>query len=234
LYWGDQAHLTWRRFEDVIMHIAILTFDGFNELDSLIAFGMLSRISLLGDKDWKVSICSPSARVRSMNGLTIDAHMGLREANDAVAVLIGSGMKTREIANDSSILGQLQLDPERQLIAAQCSGTFLLAKLGILGQIPACTDLTSKPWVQAAGVKVMNQAFFARGNIATAGGCLSAQYISAWMIARLKGITEAREVLHYFAPVGEKEEYIARALAHLNANLREKSGLDNHSKLVET
>lgn len=28
------------------MHIAILTFDGFNELDSLIAFGMLSRISL--------------------------------------------------------------------------------------------------------------------------------------------------------------------------------------------
>ncbi|MEY4882644.1 MAG: hypothetical protein RIS34_498, partial [Pseudomonadota bacterium] len=26
------------------MHIAILTFDGFNELDSLIAYGMLSRI----------------------------------------------------------------------------------------------------------------------------------------------------------------------------------------------
>ena len=34
-------------------HIAILTFDGFNELDSLIAFGMLSRISLLGNADWQ-------------------------------------------------------------------------------------------------------------------------------------------------------------------------------------
>ncbi|HEY3049973.1 MAG TPA: DJ-1/PfpI family protein, partial [Polaromonas sp.] len=166
------------------MHIAILTFDGFNELDSLIAYGMLSRISRLGDADWKVSISSPTARVTSMNGLTIDAHIGLKEANQADAVLIGSGMKTREVANDPSILSQLHLNPQSQLIAAQCSGTFLLAKLGLIGQTPACTDSTSKPWVQAAGVKILNQAFFANGNLATAGGCLSAQYISAWMIAR--------------------------------------------------
>jgi transcriptional regulator GlxA family with amidase domain len=205
------------------MHIAILTFDGFNELDSLIAYGMLSRISRLGDADWKVSISSPTARVTSMNGLTIDAHIGLQEANQADAVLIGSGMKTREVANDPSILGQLQLNPQSQLIAAQCSGTFLLAKLGLIGQTPACTDSTSKPWVQAAGVKILNQAFFANGNLATAGGCLSAQYISAWMIARLKGVEEAREVLHYFSPVGEKDEYVARALSHINVNLPEQS-----------
>jgi transcriptional regulator GlxA family with amidase domain len=203
------------------VHIAILTFDAFNELDSLIAYGMLSRISLLGDTQWKVSIASPTTRVTSMNGLTIDAHIGLHEANGADAVLIGSGMKTREVANDAALLAQLQLDPARQLIAAQCSGTFLLAKLGLTGQIPACTDLTSKPWVQAAGVNVVNQAFFARGNIATAGGCLSAQYISAWLVARLKGLEQAREVLHYFAPVGEKDEYIERALAHIQPNLSE-------------
>ncbi|MBA3593062.1 MAG: DJ-1/PfpI family protein [Polaromonas sp.] len=205
------------------MHIAILTFDGFNELDSLIAYGMLSRLSLIGDTDWRVSIASPTARVTSMNGLTIDAHIGLKEANQADAVLIGSGMKTREVANDPSILGQLQLDPQRQLIAAQCSGTFLLAKLGLIGQTPACTDTTSKPWVQAAGVKILNQAFFANGNLATAGGCLSAQYISGWMIARLKGIAQATEVLHYFAPVGEKEDYVARALSHITPHLPEQA-----------
>jgi transcriptional regulator GlxA family with amidase domain len=204
------------------MHIAILTFDAFNELDSLIAYGMLSRISLLGDTQWRVSIASPMPQVTSMNGLTIDAHIGLKEANSADAVLIGSGMKTREVANDASVLGQLQLDPARQLIAAQCSGTYLLAKLGLTGQIPACTDLTSKPWVQAAGVNVVNQAFFAKGNIATAGGCLSAQYISAWLIARLRGVEQAREVLHYFAPVGEKDVYVDRALAHIQPNLNER------------
>jgi transcriptional regulator GlxA family with amidase domain len=203
------------------MHIAILTFDGFNELDSLIAYGMLSRIALLGDAHWRVSICSPAPRVTSMNGLTVDAHIGLKEANQADAVLIGSGMKTRDIANDASLLGQLQLRPKKQLIAAQCSGTFLLAKLGLIGNVPACTDLTSKPWLQAAGVRIVNQAFFAQGNIATAGGCLSAQYLSAWMLARLKGWEQAREVLHYFAPVGEKDEYVARALAHIRPHVVE-------------
>ncbi len=197
-------------------HIAILTFEGFNELDSLIAFGMLSRLSLLGDTDWRVSICSPSQRVTSMNGLTIDAHIGLAEANSADAVLIGSGMRTREVAQNESWMSQLQLDPSRQLIAAQCSGTFLMAKLGLIGKMPACTDLSSKPWVQAAGVNILNQAFFTRGNLATAGGCLSAQYVSAWILSRLKGIEAAREVLHYFAPVGEKELYVQRALGHID------------------
>ncbi len=196
-------------------HLAILTFDGFNELDSLIAYGMLSRITLLGDADWRVSIASPSPRVTSMNGLTIDAHIDLQQANQADAVIIGSGMKTREVANDTSILGQIRLNPEKQLIAAQCSGTFLLAKLGLIGNMPACTDLSSKPWVQAAGASIVNQAFFANGNLATAGGCMSAQYISAWILGRLKGIEIAKEVLHYFAPVGEKEAYVTRALANV-------------------
>jgi hypothetical protein len=65
------------------MHIAILTFQGFNELDSMVALGILNRIKTLGS-------------------------------------------------------------------------------------VPACTDLTTKPWVQQAGVNVLNQAFFAAGNVARA------------------------------------------------------------------
>lgn len=201
------------------MHIAILTFDGFNELDSLIAYGMLSRISLLGDRSWKVSIASPAERITSMNGLTIDRHISLSEANSADAVLFGSGMKTREVASDEAIMGQLRLEPSRQLLAAQCSGTFLLAKLGVLGRTPACTDLTSKPWVQAAGANILNQPFTANGNIATAGGCFSAQYLSGWIIARLKDIDAAKEALHYFAPVNEKDEYVDRALSHVEPHI---------------
>lgn len=199
-------------------HIAILTFDGFNELDSLIAYGMLSRISLMGDTNWRVSIASPTRRVTSMNGLTIDAHIDLHEANSADAVLIGSGMKTREVGHDASIMAQIKLDPQKQLIVSQCSGTFLMAKLGLIGKTPACTDTTSKPWVQAAGVNVLNQAFYSNGNIATAGGCLSAQYVAGWLISQLKNFEQATEVLRYFAPVGEKDEYVSRALGHIAGN----------------
>jgi transcriptional regulator GlxA family with amidase domain len=201
------------------VHIAILTFDAFNDLDSLVAYAMLNRIALLGDADWRVRIASPMARITSMNGLTIDAHEDLSRIGQADAVLVGSGMKTREVAADPTIMGQLRLNPARQLLAAQCSGTYLLGQLGVLNGVPACTDLTSKPWVVASGVEVVNQPFIARGNVATAGGCMAAQYLVTWLIARLKGIDAAREVMHYFAPVGEKETYVERALAHVSQSL---------------
>ena len=208
------------------MHIAILTFDAFNDLDSLVAYAMLNRIALLGDADWQVRIASPTPRVTSMNGLTIDAHEDLARVGDADAVLIGSGMKTRDVAANPAIMGQLgALNPARQLLGAQCSGTYLLGQLGVLNGVPACTDLTSKPWVVASGVDVVNQPFAAQGNVATAGGCMAAQCLVTWLIARLKGIDAAREVMYYFAPVGEKATYVERALAHVTPTLAPQAAL---------
>ena len=76
------------------MHIAILTFEGFNELDSLISLGILNRIKRPG---WRVSIACPSARVKSMNGVVIEAQATLEDASAADAVIVGSGMQTREV-----------------------------------------------------------------------------------------------------------------------------------------
>jgi hypothetical protein len=66
---------------------------------------------------------------------------------------------------------------------------------------------------------VLDQPFFARGNIATAGGCPASQYLAVWVIARLAGIKAAEAALHYVAPVGEKEEYIARAMRNVQPYL---------------
>lgn len=194
------------------MHIAILTFEGFNELDSLIALGILNRVK---KPDWRVSIASPAARVRSMNGVVLEAQASLGEAGAADAVIVGSGMRTREVVADAALMAQLQLDPSRQLLGAQCSGTLVLARLGLLAGVPACTDLTTKPWVEEAGVAVLNQPFVARGNVATAGGCLSSQYLAAWIIARLEGAEAARSAIHYVAPVGEKDDYVSRAMRNI-------------------
>ena len=198
------------------MHVAILTFEGFNELDSLVAFGILHRV---GGPGWTVSIASPTPTVTSMNGLVLQAQISLADACTAEAVIVGSGVRTREIAADASILATLQLDPARQLIGAQCSGTLLLARLGLLGSVAACTDLTTKPWVEEAGVNVLDQPFYAEGNIATAGGCLASQYLAAWVIARSCGMAAAAEALHYVAPVGEKNEYVSRAMRNITPYL---------------
>jgi transcriptional regulator GlxA family with amidase domain len=192
------------------VRIAILTFDGFNELDSFIALGLLNR---LGASGWKAEITSPTSHVTSMNGVTVQAQRPLEFASEADAVIFGSGIYTRAIAENSSILDRLQLDPLRQLIAGQCSGVLLMARLGLLADLPACTDLTSKPWVVEAGVRVVDAPFHARGPIATAGGCLAAQYLAAWMMLQRAGEEAAGTALHYAAPVGEKEAYVERLLA---------------------
>jgi len=198
------------------MHIAILTFDGFNELDSLIALGVLNRIKKPG---WRVSICCPTAEVTSMNGVTIRAQSLLEDARCADAVVVGSGVKTREVVASPELMGRLSLDSQRQLIAAQCSGTLVLARLGLVEGVPACTDLTTRPWVQEAGVEVLNQPFFARGNVATAGGCFASPYLAGWIIARAEGVEAAADALHYVAPVGEKDAYVANALKNITPYL---------------
>lgn len=198
------------------MHIMILTFDQYNELDSLIALGILNRIK---KPDWKVSIASPTEYVCSMNGVVIQSTSRLEELHTADAVLIGSGMKTREIVLDTALMNTLKLDPSKQLIGAQCSGTLILSKLGLLKHIPACTDVTTKPWVLETGVSVLNQPFYAEGNIATSGGCLSSVYLAAWVIARLEGLEAAKQAIDYVAPVGEKEEYVLRMLKNIEPYL---------------
>lgn len=206
------------------MHIAILTFDAFNELDSFIALGILNRVKR---PDWRVTLACPAPQVTSMNGVTVQAQSTLEEACEADAVLVGSGMKTRDIANDPAIMARLKFDQKRQLISAQCSGTLLLAKLGLVARLPACTDLLTKPWVQEAGVEVLNQPFYAAGNVATAGGCLASQYLAAWVVARLVGLDEARSALHYVAPVGEKDVYVERAMANIEPHLPKALGEDD-------
>ncbi|MBK6007109.1 DJ-1/PfpI family protein [Ramlibacter ginsenosidimutans] len=198
------------------MHITILTFEGYNELDSFIALGILNRIR---KPDWKVSIACPAPQVRSMNGVTVLAQATLEEAATADAVIVGSGMRTREVVADQALMARLKLDSTRQLLGAQCSGTLVLAKLGLLDEVPACTDLTTKPWVQEAGVSVLDQPFFAKGNVATAGGCLASQYLATWLIARLQGIEAARSAMHYVAPVGEKDLFVTRALQNVQPYL---------------
>lgn len=192
------------------MQIAILTLDGFNELDSFIAAGILNRMKNQG---WAAHITCPTPEVTSMAGVTIQRQKPLEFLTEADAVLIGSGVKTRDYAADPAFLSRLALDPSRQLIGAQCSGTLLLAKLGLIGALPACTDLTTKPWVIEAGVNVVDAPFVAHGNVATAGGCLASQYLAAWMIARVATPQDAEDAIHYVAPVGEKTEYVARAMA---------------------
>ncbi|MEU8949769.1 DJ-1/PfpI family protein [Streptomyces sp. NPDC048489] len=191
------------------MQVAVVTFDGFNELDSFIASALINRCR--GD-GLEAFVTTPTPVVTSMNGVEVTGQRPMEFATEADVVLIGSGVKTRDVVADDRLVSTLKLDPSRQLVGAQCSGALVLARLGLLGDMPVCTDRKSRPFVEACGVTVLDVPFHAEGDIATAGGCLASQYLATWVITRTLGEDAARGVLDYVAPVGENRETVERAL----------------------
>lgn len=191
------------------MNIAILTFEGFNEIDSFVSHHILNRIEL---DDWNVAISCPSETVTSTNGVRVSAQQPLEFANAADAVLFGGSPRSRQIVEDQAIMSRLRLDPKRQLIGSQCAGAWFLAKLGLLAAQPVCTNLRSRPALEALGIRVLDRPFVATGNVASAGGCLAAPYLATWVISRLLGREAAETALSIVAPVGEKQQYVANIL----------------------
>jgi transcriptional regulator GlxA family with amidase domain len=202
------------------VQIAILTYDGFNEIDSFVALNILNRLKRPG---WQAHIVAPSERVTSMNGVTITSQKPYAFANEADAVLIGSGRRTREVIKDDALMNALRLDPSRQLIGSQCSGALIMQRLGFLQELPACTDGNTRPTLEALGVRVLEQPFAVIGNLATAGGCLSSQYLASWLILRTFGEEAVAEALSYVAPIGEETELVARTLGVLRKGIVEVS-----------
>ncbi|MFF4805044.1 DJ-1/PfpI family protein [Streptomyces sp. NPDC001351] len=196
------------------MQVAVVTFDGFNELDSFIASALINRCRKDG---LEAFITTPAPVVASMNGVEVTGQRPMEFVTEADVVLIGSGVKTRDVVADDRLISRLPLDPARQLIGAQCSGALVLARLGLLHSMPACTDRKSRPFVEECGVTVLDAPFHAEGNIATAGGCLASQYLATWVITRTLGEDAARDVLDYVAPVGENRQSVERALRAVRA-----------------
>ncbi|MFE2301131.1 DJ-1/PfpI family protein [Streptomyces sp. NPDC059445] len=191
------------------MQVAVVTFDGFNELDSFIASALINRCRKSG---LEAFITTPTPVVTSMNGVEVTGQRPMEFVTEADVVLIGSGVKARDVVADDRLLARLPLAPARQLIGAQCSGALVLARLGLLDGMPACTDMKTRPFVEADGITVLDTPFHTEGNIATAGGCLASQYLATWVITRTLGEDAARDVMDYVAPVGENQETVERAL----------------------
>jgi transcriptional regulator GlxA family with amidase domain len=200
--------------------VLVVAYDGFNELDLFANLHILNRVRRVRpDAGLVAEVAAPSETVTSMYGVQIAAQQPLAAVAGADAVVVGSG-GTLAAVDDAAFMAGLRLDPGsgRQVVGSQCSGALVLARLGLLDHQPACTDDTTRPHLEAAGVTVLDQPFAASGNVGTAGGCLSAAHLSAWVISRLVDPAAAAETLASVAPVGPtRPAFVADILSAIAA-----------------
>lgn len=180
--------------------IGFILFDDFTDIDFFIAWDILNRnphlqCLVLGDQPFHTS----------KTGIKIQTHGPLKSSKDCDVVIFGSGPKIQQLINSPLYLNKFKLDPKKQILASQCSGALLLAKLGLLQNLPATTYSTRQQQLQELGITVVDQPFVSRGNIATAGGCYSSFYLAAWILQKTLGTNERIKTMNSVAPVGQED-----------------------------
>ena len=205
------------------MRIAVVAYEGFNELDVFANLHVLGRASRIRpEAHLHVQLLGQTPQLRSMYGVET-ACQPLALLREADAVVIGSG-GTQAAVRDLRFMAELSLNPRRQLIASQCSGALVLQRLGLLADGPACTDATYRPQLEAAGVQVLDQPFFARDNVASAGGCFATAHLSTWVLWRLLGRATAVGTLTSVAPVGREADFVTGVVDAVAPYVQETCG----------
>ncbi|ODA33046.1 DJ-1/PfpI family protein [Veronia pacifica] len=195
--------------------MAILTLSGFSEIDSLVAYSMLNRLKSHG---LLAKIVSEKQSVCSSNGLTVSVDDAIRNLAEYDAIIIGSGINTRKHIENATLMRCIHLYPERQIIASQCSGALVLDRLQLLpiGFKVSCDEKTQE-FLHKRNVEVSGESFSSQDNVASAGGCLAAEHLSAWVAFRLLGLDATTQMLEQVLPVKGKTERIATVLKTINA-----------------
>lgn len=182
------------------MKIAIVIFDKFTDIDLWLMWDLLNRVRIEG---WEVKILGEKESHLSATNIEVKTHGLIDEADDSDAVLFVSGQGTRDAIADENWLAKFNLNPEKQFIGSICSGSLILAKLGLLEGKTVTTYPTAKTTLESFGVEVVEKPFIAHENIATAGGCLAQQYLIHWVIEGLVDKDWADLVVKAIQPVGE-------------------------------
>jgi transcriptional regulator GlxA family with amidase domain len=187
--------------------IVIVAFDNFTDIDVYLAWDLFNRIKLKV-KDLEVKIVGTAPTHTSSTLLPLQVHGTIDECATADVVFFASGAGTRKLINDKQYLDRFNLDPEKQIICSMCSGSLILAALGVLNGITATTYPTAIETLRSFGVEFEEKDLVIHGNIATAAGCLAAIDLVGWIIAKTWSNEIRDEVLASVRPVGKGLECI--------------------------
>ncbi len=182
----------------MIRTVGVLLFDRFELLD---VFGPLEMLGLL-EEDFSIRLISQQApTVASAQGprSMIDDHFADDRAYDVL--LVPGGMGTRlEVENAALLQWLVRAAGRAEIVASVCTGSALLAKAGLLDGRHATTNKLAFDWVASQGPAVQWQRrarWVEDGKFLTSSGVSAGMDMALALIARLCGISRARQAAHW-------------------------------------
>ena len=182
--------------------IAVVVYDGFDELDAVAPYEVFSNAAARGcDLDVSLRALDAEETVTASHGLRVEVDGLLGEADPDLVVVPGGGWNDR--ADASAWAEAEQGDLPRALadlhergveLAAVCTGGMLLAEAGVLDGRPAVTHASARDDLEATDAEVVDARVVDDGDVLTAGGVTSGLDLALHLVARLCGEEVAEQV----------------------------------------
>ena len=173
------------------MDVAILLYEGFDELDAVAPYEVFRTAASYGaDLDANLQTLVPSERVTASHGLRVEPDDVLIGTPDLVLVP-GGGWNSRSEsgawaeAQDGTLPERLAtLHDGGATIATVCTGALIAAEGGLLEGRPATTHKSAKDDLADYGVDVRDDRFVDDGDVLTAGGVTSGIDLALHLVER--------------------------------------------------
>ncbi|WP_336001365.1 DJ-1/PfpI family protein [Halorientalis halophila] len=174
------------------MDIAILLFEGFDELDAIGPFEVFQNAADAGaDVTTTLRTVDGSERVTASHGLDVGTDGPLADVDPDLLLVPGGGWNDRDSpgtwreAERGAVPEALAAHHESGgTVAGVCTGGMLLARAGILEGRPAVTHAIALEDLAAAGADVVEARVVDDGDVVTAGGVTSGLDLAVHLVER--------------------------------------------------
>lgn len=174
------------------MHIAIVVFDGVDELDAIAPFEVFENARQAG-ADLEVTLCTLEApgEITASHGLRIGVDDRLDDLDPDLLVVPGGqwGSHGETGAWAEAERGALpeaiaRLQEAGVDLAAVCTGGMLLAQAGVTHGRPATTHASARDDLEASGADLVDARVVDDGDLVTAGGVTAGLDLAFHLVER--------------------------------------------------
>lgn len=174
------------------MEIAILVYDGFDELDAIGPYEVFANAADAG-ADCSVSLrtIDPTETVTASHGLTIQPDGPLNAVDPDLLVVPGGGWNDRSaagawsVAEDGTAPDRIRaLHDDGVSVAGVCTGGMIVARAGVLDDRPAVTHAGALDDLRETAAEVVDARVVDDGDVLTAGGVTSGLDLAVHLVER--------------------------------------------------
>jgi transcriptional regulator GlxA family with amidase domain len=173
------------------MRIAVLVFEGFDELDAIGPYEVLTNAAQGGaDVDVELVSRERADRVTGSHGLTIEPQEVLDGSYDLVVVPGGGWLDRADRgAYAEAQAGYLpaalkDLHEDGAVVASVCTGGMLLSAAGLTRGRPAVSHHSTLVQLASEGAEVVHARVVDDGDLVTSGGVTSGIDMAMWLVER--------------------------------------------------